>query len=162
VLILSIFEQVAQFFRHAVRFHGHPRFTGDIDFFVRPTNENAARVLQVVHAFGFGELHLTTTDFTTPERIVQFGRPPNRIDILTSISGVEFDDAWNGRVPAKLEEEAVNFLSFDALIQNKKASNRDKDRISRSTIAVIVPRSASGYASARSARSPIRPPGAWP
>ena len=113
---------------HAVAFHGHPRFTGDIDFLIRPTAANAVLLLDAIREFGFGSLPLTPEDFTTPERIVQLGRPPNRIDILTSISGVEFDDAWKGRVPAKLDEEPVNFLGFDALIRNKTASGRDKDR----------------------------------
>ena len=113
---------------HAVAFHGHPRFTGDIDFLVRPTADNAARVLDAIREFGFGDLALEPEDFTTPERIVQLGRPPNRIDILTSISGVEFDEAWIGRVPAELDEQQVNFLGWDALIRNKKASDRDKDR----------------------------------
>lgn len=112
---------------HAVAFHGHPRFTGDIDFFVRPTSENAARVLGALRDFGFGDLPLISRDFTTPERIVQLGQPPNRIDLLTSISGVEFDDAWNDRIPGNLDEQPVNFLGFDTLVRNKKASGRDKD-----------------------------------
>ncbi len=125
---------------HAVAFHGHPRFTGDIDFLVRPTAENAARVLDAIHAFGFGSLPLSLEDFTTPERIVQLGRPPNRIDILTSISGVEFDDAWIGRVPATLDDEPVSFLGFDALIRNKKASGRDKDRSDVTKLIAIAAR----------------------
>ena len=112
---------------HAVAFHGHPRFTGDIDFLIRPTDENAKRVLAAVGDFGFGSLQLTIEDFTTQERIVQLGLPPNRIDILTSISGVEFEDAWASRVPATLDEEPVHFLGFEQLIRNKKASGRDKD-----------------------------------
>jgi hypothetical protein len=73
---------------YAVAFHGHPRLTGDIDFFVRPAYENAERVLQVLKAFGFGELDIAANDLVATERIVQLGRPPNRIDLLTSISGV--------------------------------------------------------------------------
>jgi hypothetical protein len=125
---------------HAVAFHGHPRFTGDIDFFIRPTAENAKRVLDAIRDFGFGSLELTLEDFTTPERIVQLGRPPNRIDILTSISGVEFEDAWTGRVPAKLDEEPVSFLGFDALIRNKEASGRDKDRADAAKLLAIARR----------------------
>jgi hypothetical protein len=113
---------------HAVAFHGHPRFTGDVDFLVRPTAENAVRVLDAVRAFGFGSLPLTPTDFTTPERIVQLGRPPNRIDILTSISGVDFNEAWSSRVPANIDDQPVSFLGFEALIRNKKASGRAKDQ----------------------------------
>ena len=125
---------------HAVAFHGYPRFTGDIDFLIRPTAENANRILDAIRDFGFGSLELTPEDFTTPERIVQLGRPPNRIDILTSISGVEFDDAWTGRVPAKLDEEPVSFLGFDALIRNKEASGRDKDRADVAKLRAIAGR----------------------
>ena len=75
---------------HAVAFHGHPRLTGDIDFFVRPTQENGARILNVLNQFGFGQLALHPEDFTTQGQVVQLGRPPNRIDLLTSISGVGF------------------------------------------------------------------------
>jgi hypothetical protein len=79
---------------HAVAFHGHPRLTGDIDILLRPTPDNAARVLRALNDFGFGNLDLRPADFTTQEKIVQLGRPPNRIDLLTSISAVPFDEAW--------------------------------------------------------------------
>jgi hypothetical protein len=79
---------------HAVAFHGHPRFTGDIDFFIRPERDNAERVLRAMKDFGFGALELGPDDLTMAERIVQLGLPPNRIDLLTSISAVSFDDAW--------------------------------------------------------------------
>jgi hypothetical protein len=114
---------------HAVAFHGHPRLTGDIDFFVRPTQENGARIVDVLKRFGFGQLSLRPEDFSTRGRVVQLGRPPNRIDLLTSISGVDFDDAWQTRVPGPLDEHVVNYLGFDALIQNKTASARDKDQL---------------------------------
>jgi hypothetical protein len=74
---------------HAVAFHGHPRYTGDIDFWIRATPENAERVLKVLAAFGFSDLLLTTNDLVKPTSVIQLGRPPNRIDLLTSISGVE-------------------------------------------------------------------------
>ncbi len=114
---------------HAVAFHGHPRLTGDIDFFVRPTQENGARIVDVLNQFGFGQLSLRPEDFSTQGRVVQLGRPPNRIDLLTSISGVEFEDAWQTRVPGHLDDHLVNYLGFDALIQNKTASARDKDQL---------------------------------
>jgi hypothetical protein len=80
---------------HAVAFHGHPRFTGDIDFLIRSTSENESRVLAALRDFGFGQLELRVEDLTKPESVVQLGRPPNRIDLLTSISGVEFERAWS-------------------------------------------------------------------
>lgn len=112
---------------HAVAFHGHPRFTGDIDFWVRPRRDNAARLLSALRSFGFGELALTEGDFTQPHRIVQLGHPPNRIDLLTSISGVEFDEAWAAREEADLDGLAVHFLGRKALIDNKRACGRAQD-----------------------------------
>ena len=114
---------------HAVAFHGHPRLTGDIDIFLRPSTNNAKRVLDVLRDFGFGNLDLTERDFTIPERIVQLGQPPNRIDLLTSISGVSFDEGWAGRAAGQLGDHRVDFLGWDALIRNKLASDRDKDRL---------------------------------
>lgn len=114
---------------HAVAFHGHPRLTGDVDFFLRNTRQNGERVLAVLKEFGFGALALSVDDLTVPNRIVQLGRPPNRIDLLTSISGVSFDDAWPTRVVGDLGGHAVNFIGRDALLKNKMASDRDKDRL---------------------------------
>jgi len=112
---------------HAVAFHGHPRFTGDIDFLIRPSIENATRVLAALRAFGFGDLSLSVDDFVKPGNVVQLGRPPNRIDLLTSISGVEFADAWSSRVQAELDSLPVSFLGWQSLIDNKQASGRPKD-----------------------------------
>ena len=125
---------------HAVAFHGHPRFTGDIDFFIRPTIENAGRVIAVLREFGFGNLALVPGDLIAPGRVVQLGRPPGRIDLLTSISGVEFEEAWGLRVLAKLHGKAVNFLGWDALIRNKEASGRDKDRSDLKKLQAIAAR----------------------
>jgi len=129
---------------HAVAFHGHPRLTGDIDFFVRPTRENGVRIMIVLDQFGFGQLPLQPDDFTTQGRVVQLGRPPNRIDLLTSISGMNFDDAWQKRVQGNLDEHPVNFLSFDALIQNKTASARDKDLLDVKKLLAIASRKRGG------------------
>ncbi len=112
---------------HAVAFHGHPRYTGDIDILVRPTSENAARVMDALAAFGFGALSLTIEDLSKPGRMIQLGRPPNRIDILTMISGLSFEQAWTSRVQGDLGGHTVDYIGLDALIANKKASGRDKD-----------------------------------
>jgi hypothetical protein len=125
---------------YAVAFHGHPRLTGDIDLLLRPIRENAERILQVLKDFGFGNLELGPDDFTTPERVVQLGRPPNRIDLLTSISGVSFDDAWATRVYGELGDHQVSFLGWDALIRNKTDSNRDKDRLDVKRLQAIAAR----------------------
>lgn len=129
---------------HAVAFHGHPRLTGDIDFLLRATRENAERVLQVLNDFGFGNLELGLDDLTTPERVVQLGRPPNRIDLLTSISGVAFDAAWATRSPGNLDDHPVDFLGWDALIQNKIAADRDKDRVDVKKLLAVAARKRGG------------------
>jgi hypothetical protein len=112
---------------HAVAFYGHPRFTGDIDFLVRPEIGNAERIVEVLQAFGFGQIGLVANDFVQPGKIIQLGQPPNRIDLLTSISGVEFDSAWHSREEGALDGLPVHFLGWKALIENKLASGRPKD-----------------------------------
>jgi len=129
---------------HAVAFHGYPRFTGDIDFFLRPTRHNACRVIDALRTFGFGSLALEPEDLTTPERIVQLGRPPDRIDLLTSLSGVRFDDAWSARVAGELDGQPVYFLGWDALVQNKRACDREKDRSDLTTLLAIAARKRGG------------------
>lgn len=112
---------------HAVAFHGHPRFTGDIDFLVRCSPENAQRLLEALVEFGFSERRLSPEDLTRPNTVVQLGYPPNRIDLLTSISGVEFEEAWQGRVSGELDGLSVFFLGLHELLINKQGSGRDKD-----------------------------------
>jgi hypothetical protein len=129
---------------HAVAFHGHPRFTGDIDFFINATAENARRILDVLSSFGFGNLGISAEDLTSPDKVVQLGRPPNRIDLLTTISGVTFSDAWGTRAAGDLGGHAVNFLGWDALIRNKTASGRDKDQVDVKTLTRIAARRKGG------------------
>src|SRR5215470_6352056 len=85
---------------YAVGFHGYPRPTGDIDFFVEPSVLNAERIIRALKEFGFGSMNLTEQDFCTPDQIIQLGYPPNRIDLITSAAGIEFDEAWQNRVDA--------------------------------------------------------------
>ncbi len=112
---------------HAVAYHGYPRYTGDIDVFIRRSPENAARVASVLEAFGFGQLGADADTFVKPDMVVQLGRPPNRIDILTQISGVEFDQAWDSREAAVLDGVPVPIIGRQALLANKRASGRAKD-----------------------------------
>lgn len=125
---------------HAVAFHGHPRLTGDVDFFFRASRENADRLLAVLSDFGFGDLGLSDDDLVAPERVIQLGRPPNRIDLLTSISGVSFEEAWATREAGDLGEHQVNYLGWDALLRNKTASDRDKDRLDVKKLRAIAAR----------------------
>jgi hypothetical protein len=83
---------------HAVAFHGYPRLTEDVDLLVRPSLENGSRILRALGLFGFGSIGLTAEDFTAPDRMIQLGRAPNRIDLLTQIWGLTFEEAWASRV----------------------------------------------------------------
>ncbi len=112
---------------YAVAFHGQPRFTKDIDVFVEPSSENADRLLAALTDFGFGGLGLTVEDFATPGKIVQLGVAPNRVDLLTTIDGVTFDEAWHGRVSGHYSSEAVDYIGRVELIRNKRASGRPQD-----------------------------------
>ena len=112
---------------HAVAYHGYPRFTGDIDLLVRPHQRNAARVLEALAEFGFGDVGLAVDDLTTPDHVVQLGRPPNRIDIVTSITGVDFDTVWQGRVATTLDGLPVHIIGLSELLTNKRATGRLKD-----------------------------------
>jgi hypothetical protein len=116
---------------YAVAFHGTPRATGDIDLFVRPTADNAARVWRALARFGapLTEIGMAESDFATPGMVYQIGLPPRRIDILTKISGVSFDEAWTSRVQTVVDGFPLAFIGRDALVKNKRASGRDKDLI---------------------------------
>ena len=112
---------------YAMAYHTRPRYTEDIDVLVRPSPENAARLENVIRSFGFTSLGLRAADFQKENQVVQLGQPPNRIDILTSISGVSFEEAWQDRQFGELDGLTVPLLSKDCLIRNKRASGRDKD-----------------------------------
>jgi len=112
----------------AVAYHGYPRYTGDLDLLVRASEQNAERLLRALSEFGFGALGITKEDLLSPDKVVQLGVQPNRIDILSSISGVGFDDAWATRQEGNLDGLLVKFIGRDALIQNKRATGRAKDQ----------------------------------
>ncbi len=112
---------------YALAFHGAPRVTGDIDLFVRPTDDNAERILAALDEFGFGSLDLSRKDFTTPGMVVQLGVPPVRIDIITRVSGVSWQQADAGKVAGRYADAPVFFIGRDDLIANKKATGRKKD-----------------------------------
>lgn len=111
----------------AVAYHAVPRFTGDMDVLVRNGDENLGRLLNAMRDFGFESLGLRASDFREPGAFVQLGYEPNRIDILTEISGVSVDDAWQTSVPTELEGLPVRVLGRECLILNKRAVSRTKD-----------------------------------
>jgi hypothetical protein len=112
---------------HAVAFHGAPRFTGDIDLYVKPDPANAQRILKALDTFGFGGLDLTVEDFIKPDKVIQLGVPPVRIDLITSISGVSWEDAANSAVEGKYGGVPVKYIGRDTLILNKKSTGRKRD-----------------------------------
>lgn len=111
----------------ALAWHGHPRYTGDIDLLLQPEPENAGRLLAALKIFGFGSLGLQEADFIEPDRIIQLGVAPVRIDLLTSITGVDWERAWAGSVEGRYDTVAVRYLGRDEYIANKKATGRHKD-----------------------------------
>lgn len=112
---------------YALAFHGAPRYTGDIDIFVKPEKNNAENVMKALHAFGFGSLDINEDDFSSPNKVVQLGVPPVRIDLITSITGVDWETAENNRVKSDFGEVEVYFIGRDDFIINKKATGRHKD-----------------------------------
>ena len=114
---------------HALAVHGVPRATGDLDIVVRPSGHNAQKVVAALREFGAPlEAHgVTQADFEIPGRVYQLGQPPRRIDLLTAITGVEFDDAWSSRVGVEVAGMEIPFLGLEALRRNKSATGRDRD-----------------------------------
>ncbi|HEV7509936.1 MAG TPA: hypothetical protein VGS07_34005 [Thermoanaerobaculia bacterium] len=114
---------------HAMAAHGVPRATGDLDIWVRPDSENANKVWRALIDFGtpVEALQFSLKDLTIPGTVFQIGLPPRRVDILTDIDGITFDQAWPSRSVEKIDDLDVPFLGRQALLENKKASGRPKD-----------------------------------
>lgn len=112
---------------YALAFHGAPRMTGDLDVLVQPEADNSQRVAEALTAFGFESLGLSAGDFLRPDIVVQLGVPPLRVDLLTGISGVTWDDAWAGAVAGEFGTVDVRFLGLAELRRNKRAAGRLKD-----------------------------------
>jgi hypothetical protein len=123
----------------AVSWHGFPRYSADIDLLIRPDRTNAERVVRALSQFGFGSVDIAPADLATQGKVIQLGREPNRIDLLTSVTGVTFDDAWNDRSPGQLDGLPVNFIGRAALLRNKDATGRAKDRIDAEELRKLNP-----------------------
>lgn len=132
-------ELLECFARHDVRYlvvggwalaaHGVPRLTKDLDLWVWPEATNAERVVEALEEFGFGDMGLGVDDFLDEDVVIQLGYPPNRVDILTSPSGVDFEACWAGRLDVQMDGRAVPFIGLDGLKANERATGRPQDLV---------------------------------
>jgi predicted nucleotidyltransferase len=112
---------------YAVAFHGHPRYTKDLDVWVAMDAENAANIIKALAQFGFASLELKESDFTAPDQIIQLGYPPSHINIITTAPGVDFETCYAGRIQEEIDGIQVNFIDLENLKRNKKAVGRHQD-----------------------------------
>ncbi len=112
---------------YAVGLYGYPRPTGDIDFWISRSSENADKVYRVFVEFGFASPEVSPELFTLPKSIVRMGIAPFKIEVITHIDGVHFDECYSNRTNTKIDGCDVKLISYDDLIANKKASGRPKD-----------------------------------
>jgi predicted nucleotidyltransferase len=114
---------------YALSAYGRPRYTGDIDFWVKPHADNAKKMMKTLREFGMSSLNVIEGTFSEPDQILQIGFPPRRIDILTSIDGVNFDDCYSRRLEIEYSGVMMKFIGVEDFKRNKAAANRPKDRI---------------------------------
>lgn len=112
---------------YAVGVHGYPRYTGDLDIWLNPSKANAVQVLKAIDDFGFGSFKLTVADLTKEGNVIQFGQPPLRIDLLTSIDGVTFDDCYANRKEVTFDGLTMHFIGYHDLVKNKRTTGRHRD-----------------------------------
>lgn len=112
---------------YALAFHGAPRYTGDIDIFVKSDSKNAERILTALEKFGFGSVGIKREDLEKPNKVIQLGFPPVRIDIMTSISGLSWEEAVKERVEGEYGDISVYYIGKAHFLLNKKTSGRKKD-----------------------------------
>lgn len=112
---------------YAVALHGYPRYTKDLDVWIEMSAENAVRMVQALEQFGFESLGLQAADFLVPDQIIQLGYPPNRIDLITTPPGVDFETCYASRVEQVIDGVTVNFIDLDNLKKSKRASGRLQD-----------------------------------
>lgn len=112
---------------YAVAAHGYPRYTKDIDIWIAMDQENAQRMVSALRDFGFGSLGLKPEDFLKPDQIIQLGYPPARIDLLTTLAGVDFETCYPSRVEVLLDGILVSFIDLENLKKNKRAVGRLQD-----------------------------------
>lgn len=112
---------------YAVAFHGHPRYTKDLDICIMPDKKNAEKIMRVIRDFGFGFLDIKVEDFLNRDVVIQLGNPPNRIDLITELEGVNFDQCYSSKMKTNIEGITINFIDLKNLKKNKKAVGRYQD-----------------------------------
>jgi predicted nucleotidyltransferase len=112
---------------YALAFHGYPRFTKDIDFWVWVDKKNAEKIIKTLQDFGFSSLDIHEEDFLSPGYVVQLGQPPARIDLLTSVTGLEFEECYASRVHVDIHGVEIDFVDLESFKKNKKAVGRHQD-----------------------------------
>ena len=112
---------------YAVAFYGHPRYTKDLDVWIWLEEKNAQKIISVLQDFGFASLQFNREDFLNPDNVIQLGQPPNRIDVLTGLSGVVFKECYEKKNSISISDIEVNFIDLENLKKNKKASGRFQD-----------------------------------
>jgi hypothetical protein len=112
---------------HALAFHGAPRFTGDLDIFVRPTEENGQRLLAAIAAFGFPTAPISPADVVAGTKVVEMGVPPIQIHVMSHLDGVTWEEVWAGKDYGLFGSQSVPFIGREAFLRNKRAAGRPKD-----------------------------------
>lgn len=112
---------------YAVTVHGYPRYTNDLDIWLWIDNENAKNIIAVLKDFGFETLGIKENDFLVSDRVIQLGYPPNRIDLLTGVSGLTFEKCYPNKTSFEIDGLTIDFIDIDNLKKNKKATGRYKD-----------------------------------
>ena len=112
---------------YAVALHGHPRYTKDLDLWIEHSEESAVKMIAALDQFGFASLDLKPADFLEPNQVIQLGYPPNRIDIMTSLEGIEFESCYESRVVVIVDNVEISFIDLDNLKKNKRATGRFQD-----------------------------------
>jgi hypothetical protein len=122
---------------YALAYHGHPRATGDIDFWIRPNMTNALFLLKALKDFGFGTLDISAADILS-DKIIQLGFPPVRIDLITKLDGLNNDEIMKSKTQGKLGDQAVWYLGREAFVKNKRSAGRHKDLADLELLGEIV------------------------
>ena len=112
---------------YAVAFHGYPRYTKDLDVWIELSTDNANKIIEALKEFGFGSLGLKPEDFLESDQIIQLGYPPNRIDILTTLKDLKFEDCYESKIEVEIQDLHIDFIDIENLKKNKRATGRPQD-----------------------------------